>query len=55
MWKIIESAPERPSPQNHLNELVRRFGGDTVRNAIGVFRSFPGATYLDLEFDDLRG
>jgi hypothetical protein len=55
VWKIIESAPERPSPQSHLNELVRRFGGDIVHDAIGVFRNLPGATYLDLEFDDLRG
>lgn len=55
VWKIIESAPERPSPQRHLNELIRRFGGDTVRKSIGVFRNFPGAKYLDLDFDDLRG
>lgn len=55
VWKIIESALERPEPQRHLNELARRFGGDTVRDAIGIFREFSGAKGLDLDFEDLRG
>ena len=55
VWKIIESAPERPQPQRHLNELVRRFGSDTVRKHIGFFRKLPSAKGLDLDFEEVRG
>lgn len=54
VWKVIESAPERPEPQRHLNEIARRFGGDAFRNTIEVFRQLPGAEYLDLDFEDLK-
>ncbi|MHC2317560.1 hypothetical protein ACVIHC_004606 [Bradyrhizobium diazoefficiens] len=50
VWKLIESAPERPEPQRHLNELVRRFGRDIVRGSIPMFRHLPGAGLLDLDF-----
>ncbi|MBO4228392.1 hypothetical protein [Bradyrhizobium neotropicale] len=55
VWKIIESAPERPEPQRHLNELVRRFGSDTIRKHIGFFRKRPSAKGLDLDFEEVRG
>ncbi|CDX20112.1 hypothetical protein MPLB_1820028 [Mesorhizobium sp. ORS 3324] len=50
VWKIIESAPERPEPQRHLDELVRRFGREAVRDAGEIFRIFPNAKGLDLDF-----
>lgn len=49
-WKIIESAPERPDPQRHLDELVRRFGRDAAHESIGFFGELPGADSLDLDF-----
>lgn len=55
VWKIIESASERPEPQRHLDELVGRFGSETVRKHIGIFRTFPSAEGLDLDFEKVRG
>jgi hypothetical protein len=51
VWKVIESALERPQPQRHLNELVRRFGSDTVRKHIGFYGKLPSAKGLDLDFE----
>ena len=50
VWKVIESAPERPDPQGHLNELVRRFGKDMIRSNIETYAKLPGAEGLDLDF-----
>lgn len=51
VWKIIESAPERPNPQRHLDELARRFGRGALRDKVAFFDQFPGAEALDLEFN----
>jgi hypothetical protein len=50
VWKIIESAPERPDPQRHLDDLARRFGRAALRDQIGFYGQFPGAQGLDLNF-----
>lgn len=50
IWKVIESAPERPDPQRHLNELVRRFGKNMIKSSIGIYGMLPGAEGLDFDF-----
>jgi hypothetical protein len=51
VWKIIESSSERPNPQRHLDDLVRRFGRDAVLKRTEVFGQLPGAEGLDFDFD----
>jgi hypothetical protein len=48
VWKIVESAMERPTPQRRIDDLVRRFGLGKFHDAIGFADSLPEADGLNL-------
>ena len=54
IWKILESARERPNPRGHLEALARRFGTERIRKTIKVYSFLPGIAELDIG-DDLAG
>ena len=53
VWKIIQTANERPDPQRHLNLLAQRFGGESVRAAAQFHLSMYDGKDLDFEFKDI--
>lgn len=50
VWKIMESTPERPGPQRHLDELARRHGAEKVREIMDIHSFLPAAADLDRSF-----
>ncbi|MDB5556359.1 MAG: hypothetical protein JWL86_6343 [Rhizobium sp.] len=51
VWKIIESAPQRPAARRQLELLAERVGTDLVRKAIEKYDFLPGAKDVGTDFD----
>ena len=55
VWKLIESAPERPEPQRHLDVLARRFGQESVGKVMNIYRFLPAWEQLAHQVHDHQG